>query len=295
MLVEQLWFGRRRDMELERQLKLINKTTLKTIQTEYGDVIDCIDIQKQLAFDHPLLKNHKIQVQNYILIFFFTTFIAFSLNTIQATWLRDYTVITAAVCLHIGLLTSFWNNIYIYIYIYIYADGYHKTGCWNILCPSFVKIDKEVTLGEVLTNTSAYNGIQFEMMVLIYQDQVTGNWWFVFTEENIHVGYWPKSIFTHLAKGASQVSWGGRTSSRPEAPSAQMGSGYFPNDNFRHACFFRQIQYINGSHALQGPELYETIEYIDKPDCYNLKYYGDRGNDMGCAFLFGGRGGNCGT
>lgn len=31
-------------------------------QTEHGYILDCIDIQKQLAFDHPLLKNHSIKV-----------------------------------------------------------------------------------------------------------------------------------------------------------------------------------------------------------------------------------------
>lgn len=31
-------------------------------QTEHGDILDCIDINRQLAFDHPLLKNHTIQV-----------------------------------------------------------------------------------------------------------------------------------------------------------------------------------------------------------------------------------------
>nr|XP_023912778.1 uncharacterized protein LOC112024373 [Quercus suber] len=30
-------------------------------QTEFGHFVDCIDINKQLAFDHPLLKDHKIQ------------------------------------------------------------------------------------------------------------------------------------------------------------------------------------------------------------------------------------------
>ncbi|KAG5554161.1 hypothetical protein RHGRI_011885 [Rhododendron griersonianum] len=28
------------------------------MQTEYGDIIDCVDFYKQPAFDHPLLKNH---------------------------------------------------------------------------------------------------------------------------------------------------------------------------------------------------------------------------------------------
>ncbi|KAK7253122.1 hypothetical protein RIF29_37565 [Crotalaria pallida] len=51
------------DLELENQLKLINKPPLKTIQTTFGYIIDCIDIHKQLAFDNPLLKNHKIQLR----------------------------------------------------------------------------------------------------------------------------------------------------------------------------------------------------------------------------------------
>ncbi|XP_020206465.1 uncharacterized protein LOC109791566 [Cajanus cajan] len=49
------------DLELEKQLKLINKPPIKSIYTEFGDIVDCIDINKQPAFDHPLLKNHKLQ------------------------------------------------------------------------------------------------------------------------------------------------------------------------------------------------------------------------------------------
>ncbi|KAE9617140.1 putative neprosin [Lupinus albus] len=50
------------DLDLERQLKLINKPPLKTIQAD-GYIVDCIDINKQPAFDNPLLKNHKIQLK----------------------------------------------------------------------------------------------------------------------------------------------------------------------------------------------------------------------------------------
>ena len=35
---------------------------LLLVQLENGVIIDCIDINKQPALDHPLLKNHKIQV-----------------------------------------------------------------------------------------------------------------------------------------------------------------------------------------------------------------------------------------
>ncbi|KAM3263393.1 hypothetical protein P3L10_000387 [Capsicum annuum] len=46
------------DLELERQLKLINKPAIKTIKGKYGEIYDCVDFYKQPAFDHPLLKNH---------------------------------------------------------------------------------------------------------------------------------------------------------------------------------------------------------------------------------------------
>ncbi|KAF7150040.1 hypothetical protein RHSIM_Rhsim02G0222700 [Rhododendron simsii] len=48
----------REDLELENQLKVLNKPAVKTIQTKYGDKYDCVDFYNQPAFDHPLLKNH---------------------------------------------------------------------------------------------------------------------------------------------------------------------------------------------------------------------------------------------
>ncbi|RDX76387.1 hypothetical protein CR513_43629, partial [Mucuna pruriens] len=49
-------------LEVERKLKHLRQHSLKSIQSEDGDVIDCIDINKQPAFDHPALKGHKIQM-----------------------------------------------------------------------------------------------------------------------------------------------------------------------------------------------------------------------------------------
>ncbi|KAL5708547.1 hypothetical protein ACHQM5_019333 [Ranunculus cassubicifolius] len=51
------------DLELDRRLKTLNKPPIKTFENEVGDLIDCIDIHKQPAFDHPLLKNHKLQMR----------------------------------------------------------------------------------------------------------------------------------------------------------------------------------------------------------------------------------------
>nr|XP_027192729.1 uncharacterized protein LOC101508099 [Cicer arietinum] len=41
-------------------LQPINKHAVKTIRSPDGDIIDCIMIHKQPAFDHPLLKGHKL-------------------------------------------------------------------------------------------------------------------------------------------------------------------------------------------------------------------------------------------
>ncbi|XP_039014612.1 uncharacterized protein LOC120144651 [Hibiscus syriacus] len=49
--------------EDDGKLKQLNKPAVKTIQSEDGDIIDCVDIYKQPSFDHPALKNHVIQMK----------------------------------------------------------------------------------------------------------------------------------------------------------------------------------------------------------------------------------------
>ncbi|KAF7076579.1 hypothetical protein CFC21_081209 [Triticum aestivum] len=52
---------RRRDVQ--RLLRRLNKPPVASILSPDGDVIDCVHISKQPAFDHPLLKNHTIQMR----------------------------------------------------------------------------------------------------------------------------------------------------------------------------------------------------------------------------------------
>lgn len=42
-------------------LTKINKPSLKTIQSPDGDLLDCVLLHRQPAFDHPLLKGHQLQ------------------------------------------------------------------------------------------------------------------------------------------------------------------------------------------------------------------------------------------
>ncbi|KAK3143113.1 hypothetical protein QOZ80_4BG0358540 [Eleusine coracana subsp. coracana] len=57
--------GRSVDFQREVQtlLKRLNKTPVKTVESPDGDIIDCVHVSKQPAFDHPLLKNHTIQMR----------------------------------------------------------------------------------------------------------------------------------------------------------------------------------------------------------------------------------------
>ncbi|XP_062174865.1 protein neprosin-like [Alnus glutinosa] len=50
-----------RKLEVQKQLMRLNKPALKSIKSPDGDIIDCVHINHQPAFDHPLLKNHTVQ------------------------------------------------------------------------------------------------------------------------------------------------------------------------------------------------------------------------------------------
>ncbi|XP_021753797.1 uncharacterized protein LOC110719204 [Chenopodium quinoa] len=57
---------------VKNRLELINKPAIKSFrlcisfainQTKHGDILDCVEINKQFAFDNPLLHNHSIQMK----------------------------------------------------------------------------------------------------------------------------------------------------------------------------------------------------------------------------------------
>ncbi|KDP34131.1 hypothetical protein JCGZ_07702 [Jatropha curcas] len=50
-------------LEARKRIDSLKSLAVKTIQSEDGDIIDCIDIYKQPAFNHPALKNHTIQME----------------------------------------------------------------------------------------------------------------------------------------------------------------------------------------------------------------------------------------
>ncbi|XP_068651607.1 protein neprosin-like [Aristolochia californica] len=50
-------------VRMKQYLASVNKPPVTTITTKAGDVFDCVDINKQPSLDHPLLRNHTVQLE----------------------------------------------------------------------------------------------------------------------------------------------------------------------------------------------------------------------------------------
>ncbi|KAI5445825.1 hypothetical protein KIW84_013892 [Lathyrus oleraceus] len=339
------------DFELEKHLKLINKPPIKSIHTEFGYIVDCVDIKKQPAFDHPLLKNHKLQTRPSFYskiedrgVNISSTKTSFELNKvncpkgfvpIRRTTKEDlkrtksflnYNILATATTHkaevflkyitgdnYYGIMgtTSVYNprcsiaqasssNIYVrngeggtfnQILVGWHSDGFVRTGCYNLQCRGFVQIHSQYHIGAVVSKTSVYGGDMVEMPISIVQDERSKNWWI--TINGKAVGYYPQALFNNL-KTANQVGWGGATIA-VGAPSPQMGSGSFPDRNFEHACYFKNIGYKNETNSpYYGPDQYAAHIYHDAPECFGVDYYGKQKSPYGYSLQFGGPGGRCG-
>ncbi|KAK9042493.1 hypothetical protein V6N11_017563 [Hibiscus sabdariffa] len=229
------------NLEMERQLNVINKPPIKSFKNDYGDIFDCIDIYKQHAFDHPLLKGHKVQMEpknipklmmegesprllpknikcppGSVLIRrttkedlvmakkmnalglnhppssrFRTTDGAatnlaygnhnFGAKTRMNVWapstlpgqysvsgiwvangpFQDLNVIEAGCGVHRLLFSDNRTR----LIAYWTGDGHKTTGCYNYLCPGFVQVHREISLGLVLDHISVYNGAQSDIEI----------------------------------------------------------------------------------------------------------------------------------
>lgn len=103
------------------------------------------------------------------------------------------------------------------------------------------------------------------------------------------VGYWPSSIFTHLAGTSDAISWGGEiVNNQPNGhhTSTQMGSGHFPNEAYGKASYFTKLGYFDEGNNVKDPENLEP--FVTRPPCYDLRTGKD--NKFGVFFYFGGPG-----
>ncbi|RWW47989.1 hypothetical protein BHE74_00045983 [Ensete ventricosum] len=124
-------------------------------------------------------------------------------------------------------------------------------------------------------------------------DPKHGNWWLEFGS-GVLVGYWPSSLFSHLAGHATMVQFGGEMfNTHPSGfhSSTQMGSGHYAQEGFGRAAYFRNLQVVDWDNSLI-PAASLTV-LADHPNCYDVQarlntawgnyfYFGGPGRSIRC-------------
>ncbi|XP_077212784.1 protein neprosin-like [Tasmannia lanceolata] len=295
--------SREEDLELDRQLKVLNKPTIKTIQTEYGQIFDCVDIHKQPAFDHPLLKNHKIRMSPGSLPKGMIDERVSSVGVPSEIGLKDggcpHGTVPIRRIQKEDLIKSkslqkirrsyssrimspqfrvhpeLYNDTYLHLHSYWTADNADTTGCYDVLCPGFVQVSRYIPMGV---------GI----------DPVSKDWWLLFGGENTQIGYWPKTLFSTLfADKARTVQWGGQVFNPGTEAWPPMGSGHLPSEGgYKTVSYISMIQLIDEDGNYKRAPSWNLESYVESSVCYNVA--GDQNlPDGGYSLFFGGPGGEC--
>jgi len=86
-----------------------------------------------------------------------------------------------------------------------------------------------------------------------------------------------------------QVAWFGKTTNPTYTPSPPMGFGTLPNGVLGHACYFKDLVFVNNFRQQQ--KLTKNMGQVQspRPQCYTAAYYEDK--QVGLSLQFGGPGG----
>ncbi|KAE8656153.1 hypothetical protein F3Y22_tig00117007pilonHSYRG00089 [Hibiscus syriacus] len=173
------------------------------------------------------------------------------INVLQAGW---------------GIMPPLFSSNLTRLLIYWTADGHKFTGCYNYLCPGFVHVHRQITIGLVLNQLSVYNGTQKDIEIGIFRD---GEWWLKYF--NQFVGYWPQKLFVYMYGGANNVVWGGKVFSLANKRSPAMGSGHFPKDGLQN-----KVAYCKGTQIWDNVNLFypppdQLVVSTSMPDCYEAQ------------------------
>ncbi|CAN6195191.1 unnamed protein product [Urochloa humidicola] len=176
-------------------------------------------------------------------------------------------------------------------FTYWTTDAYQETGCYNHNCRGFVQTTNKIAIGAAITPESVYNGRQFDITLMLWKDPKHGHWWLELGSGQLVVGYWPSYIFTHLARHANMVQFGGEVvNTRPSGShtGTQMGSGHFPSEGFDRAAYFRNLQVVDWDNNLIPAASLKLL--ADHPGCYDIQ--GGSNSYWGSYFYYGGPGRN---
>jgi len=179
-----------------------------------------------------------------------------------------------------------YGNSIAVLFIYWTADGYDKTGCYNLSCAAFVQTNNTVFLGHGWPKYSVAGGNQYEFQLVWYL--YGGNWWLAYGINN-WVGYYPGDIYKAgpLTKEAVEIDFGGETVGTTSWP--PMGGGSFADTGFKHAAYQRNIWYIDDK---AGGAKWPTLTRSQpSPNCYTDENFNNSATAWVTYFYFGGPGG----
>ena len=191
---------------------------------------------------------------------------------------------------------AFYGNEYSRLFIYWTADGYNKTGCYNLTCPAFVQTGKGWYLGARFKNYSTVGGTQYEFTARYYFYQ--GNWWLGLGSSPANAtwfGYYPGKLYGTgpMASYSQLLEFG--SESVGSSPWPPEGSGKWPSTGWTSAAYQRTLYYW----AYPGAAATWDNLTADQPspNCYKIAgpYWGGwtpPSNYWGVYFYFGGPGGN---
>ncbi|XP_010923383.1 protein neprosin isoform X1 [Elaeis guineensis] len=364
-------------LEGRQHQKRSDKPIVKSIKSPDGDIIDCVHISHQPAFDHPLLENHTIQMRPsfYPLGLYDENNVESKMepSSVPQLWHQkgrcpedtipirrtkkaerygkkrhrtipnptsahpnqddhryEYAIIYTKGDVFYGakgtinvwnpkvqeqdeystsqiwviggpreylnaieagwhVMPSLYGDNKTRLFTFWTIDNSESIGCYNLLCSGFVQVNKEIALGATIYPISSYDGPQYAITLLIWQDPNTGNWWLQYGNRS-PLGYWPSSLFSYLYDGASEVQWGGKVLNlnvNGQHTSTEMGSGHFSTDDARRASFIKNVQIVDRSNKLQTPP--NGGEVMTQSACYDILntyrgvfYYGGPGKNPNC-------------
>ncbi|KAG9441271.1 hypothetical protein H6P81_017125 [Aristolochia fimbriata] len=205
-------------------------------------------------------------------------------------WIRD-------------VVGSEWSRCYIYRQDGLYVarsmgkelkNHNGDRGCYDTLCEGFVQYDRRVAVGAPLTNLSSYREPQFQIHLEEQKDMYTGDWWLFLGADNKQVGYWPKSLFSHLssATGATLLSWAGMAGAMPGQVFPPIGSGHYAEEGTGRSCFFRKVLFKDNIGNFRQMNEHYMFSRLDSRR-YSVKYLNYKG-DWGWTMFIGGPGGRAG-
>ncbi|RID78523.1 hypothetical protein BRARA_A01339 [Brassica rapa] len=280
--------------ELERQPNAMNKPAIKSFKTKQGDIFDCINIHKQLAFDHHLLKNHSVQLKpKNVPEGIISNNISWKADPLQ--YLQegincpDGTVIVKSTTMqdlmHAQRLKSIGfsgprnflierNNTDV--------TGPHYAATVNFGPSNFYGVKGHLNLWGPQVSQDQISGAfmsvaggpkeRLSSISVGWMDLASGDWWFAYNDEN--VGYWPASLFLESGfdKRANYAAWGGQVYSPVTEKAPVMGSGHWPGEGLSKAAYVNSIKVITGFKKVIDPEINRLKARETSSKCYRTLY-----------------------